>query len=570
MFIHSCILRTMSSNSCKTANVNFGGINCSGLEFVNYSNSKLANFSKQSIKIFDELNLETITLSDFTSSYISNATYLNTLFDKTNAFMISTLDPAFLKTLQTYSPHNDGNDNNDSNDDNDSNDGNDDSNTNKPFNLRNITLGSFFVNILKKDKSISGFDQLFADRKCNLTNYISDFIINKYGQTKLDNQKYMKVFINYYINDYYTNCDILDNGKPYNDIFLKGRKEASDGVSTKNYFNGNINRGNLELDNQFYYMANFILMIHDSISYFIMNDFNTIPIELYTNLDIDVANTYKADAISQFFETQTLDILFVTESIPGIFNGRLTHDAIVVDGISDRGLCNTIIYRSGFITGEVVTDNYMFLPLSDSSECKEPPLILSCLDEHLTLMCFHASGKGITHNGDLSNSYFKQFVDACPNRVIIGCDLNIDYKKMKSNVDENLEIGTFVNKSFSCFKQRSPFQSQYNKAGVFDKKHSDFIVTRGFERAENQIIKFNSDGSIYRIDTNPDDHTFNKLIIPNSEYDFDHYTIMTEFYYDRNYQPVMNVEPDFISKILSATYNTLYASAMMFYYWINR
>ena len=148
----------------------------------------------------------------------------------------------------------------------------------------------------------------------------------------------------------------------------------------------------LELDNQFYYMANFILMIHDSISYFIMNDFNTIPIELYTNLDIDVANTYKADAISQFFETQTLDILFVTESIPGIFNGRLTHDAIVVDGISDRGLCNTIIYRSGFITGEVVTDNYMFLPLSDSSECKEPPLILSCLDEHLTLMCFHASG----------------------------------------------------------------------------------------------------------------------------------------------------------------------------------
>ena len=46
-------------------------------------------------------------------------------------------------------------------------------------------------------------------------------------------------------------------------------------------------------------------------------------------------------------------------------------------------------------------------------------------------------------------------------------------------MDEAFELGDYgIYKTFSCFKQRSPFQAQYDKVGVFDNKLSDFIIPK--------------------------------------------------------------------------------------------
>ena len=107
----------------------------------------------------------------------------------------------------------------------------------------------------------------------------------------------------------------------------------------------------------------------------------------------------------------------------------------------------------------------------------------------------------------------------------MGADINIDYKSNYQDIDNCFSVGTLDKNTYSSYKQRSPLQAQYDKIGKFDTKLKDYIITHGegIERTTSHILTFQPDsGKFTDVFWNAPKQT---LIIPNSNYCFDHYIV---------------------------------------------
>ena len=131
----------------------------------------------------------------------------------------------------------------------------------------------------------------------------------------------------------------------------------------------------------------------------------------------------------------------------------------------------------------------------NSDEYKEVPLHLSSHEGHIHLISYHANGKGVTVNNPLTSTSFYSWLNALPGCVILGGDLNMDFKKTGSELTAAFELGSPTANAFSCFKQRTPLQAQYDKAGVFDSKYCDYIITRGCQRSGTKVVRTKINGS---------------------------------------------------------------------------
>ena len=56
--------------SSNVAHINFGGINTSQLEYVDYSNPNTIAFSKETLELFNSIKKETISLFDFICNFM--------------------------------------------------------------------------------------------------------------------------------------------------------------------------------------------------------------------------------------------------------------------------------------------------------------------------------------------------------------------------------------------------------------------------------------------------------------------------------------------------------------------
>ena len=186
---------------------------------------------------------------------------------------------------------------------------------------------------------------------------------------------------------------------------------------------------------------------------------------------------------------------------------------------ADRHL--RVLQQLGVLEVNSVTEDVY----SQQNEFKETPLHLMTSDGYFNLICYHANGKGVTVEHPLAETSFYDWVSGLDGHVIVGGDLNMDFKKMGNELSALLDIGNISNGAFSCYKQRSPLQAQYDKAGVFDTKFCDYIITKGFIRTEVQVLAASSDGNIQQLNA---EHNLSpdELVIPNNNYPFEHYIVI--------------------------------------------
>ena len=495
-----------SSSSSSVATVNFGGINTSNIEFVNYSNPQLKQYSLMMLELFNAFGEQTLTINEFLKKHLNDhddIEFIRVLLDNASLFAKQAFD------MEKISP---------------------------TVSFDTMTMGDFFSNYLCRDKGIGGFEQPLTNRPCNLSKKLSEFVQHQYpgGDNTINQLYFIEELHNYYSNSI-PELTSLDNASNYSDIFMKGRKEADDGKSTMNYYKESLVRTN-ELDTLFHSMAKLVLIVYDLITLEIMCGFENgkIPLEMCHESDEIVVNGSKAHMLETMFQEQLLDILFVTEAVPGVFDELFEHttNIIIWEGEVLGGLCNTIIYRVGFDSPiKCELEEYELVDYEHPDEYKELPLILSDSNRLITLVCFHANGKGITINGDIVDSSFKQLLDSLPGKVIVGCDLNIDYKKVGEELDASFDVGHLEKGGFTCYKQRGPVQPQFDKTGVVDTKHCDFIITKNITRVGDgmqRVVKCRNDGSIKEVSG---EHGFSKeqLIIPNDDFPFEHYIVIDTF-----------------------------------------
>jgi len=508
------------SLQANVATINFGGINTSKSEFVNYSNPELMGFSIRNLENFKQyFNLD-MSIRSFIDQYIPDTypwteklwyieggkkiphiskatTFKNKLISQAEQFFTQCMNDDLLAQMKTT-----------------------DTDT---FDLNNVSVGKYMTNILSKDKGIGGFEQYVSSRKCNLSSNLGTFT----NGSSLDKDLFIEELFDYYNTTFISDITKLTSStKPFSDFFMKGRNEGVDG-SNRNYYNVGICR-NDQFNTFFESVACLNMLLYDLITISLLSQHSEIPTSLIANIDSRRVNQHKMTMVADWFVNSKLDILFITECIPNIFDTKFTDDSIhVVYGSEHVGQCNAIIYKSkdGFITStlEVIElENY-----TNSKEYKEPPLVLATKELTQYFVCYHANGKGITiDNQSIENSSFYKYIEGLEGKVIVGCDLNIDYYKVKSDIDTLMDVGNYGDcKTFSCFKQRSPLQSQYDKVGVFDKKLADFIITKGYTRNNKaNVLKINSSGVETQI--LPKDNVIKtQYIIPSDDYPFDHYIV---------------------------------------------
>ena len=505
-----------SSSASSVATVNFGGINTSNTEFVNYSNAQLKKYSLHMLESFDALGGTTITINEFMSKYISNSEFITSLLENASTFanQAFNLENIFDDGIPIER---------------------------RTLNFDTMSMGQFFSKFLCRDKGIGGFEQPLSKRPCNLSKKLGYFVDMKDEGNVINQEKYITALYEFYSgrgkNEISKMLSSIDKAKSYNDVFMKGRKEAADKKSTMNYYKDSLVRTET-LDIWFHSMAKLVLIVYDLITMELMNGFESgMPSEICSSIDEVEVNNNKARILETMVTEQNLDVLFVTEAVPGVFDELFehTHNIIVWEGDVLEGLCNTIIYRVGFDSPiKYELEEYELEDYEHPEEYKELPLILSDSKRLITLVCFHANGKGITINGELADSSFKQLLDSLPGKVIVGCDLNIDYKKVGTELNASFDVGHLEKGGFTCYKQRGPVQPQFDKTGVFDMKHCDFIITKNITRVGDgmqRVVKCRNDGSIKEVSGT---HGFSKeqLVIPNDNFPFEHYIVVDTFEID--------------------------------------
>ena len=411
-----------------------------------------------------------------------------------------------------------------------------DTNTNAQFDVGNVRLGTFMEHVLKRDKGIGGFEQVCQSRATNIGN-INQFL-NKDSETSkysFKQEKFLDAVTAYYFDGSGIDYSKVSTVKSYRDLFLKGRKEGPNG-SQKNYYlefeSGQTKNGDIPTDSRstlFHCLANLIMLLYDLISMdIIMSRDGTVPENIPEKMSPEELSSIKSVFIFNLINKQHIDIMFITECVQGVFADFESHLDIsyqIEYGPSDGELCNVIIYKrettGAFYTRKVTSEHYQ-----NTYEFKEHPLYLSSQDGNFNIICYHANGKGVTVKKPLAETSFYNWINNMNGTVIVGGDLNMDFKKCGAEFEGLLDIGSISKGIFSCYKQRSPLQAQYDKAGIFDKKFCDYIITQGFNRASVKVIRSNLNGDVLQLNSSDCTLSPNELVIPNNNFPFEHYIVM--------------------------------------------
>ena len=534
---------TMTKLNC--ASINFGGINTSALEFTDFSNVEVKAFFQRLQTAFDMLkegnwdvssstNLAQMSLREFiqkefriSANDCANSSVLaftNFMLDSASRFMADTMDIDFLLDMVQ-----------------DQDAFVDDTGFSSTFDLGDVPLSTFVNHVLMKDKGIGGFDQISQGRPTSIGANLNQFLApNEDSEWTFNKPAYLEE-----IKTYYTLTDGIPVGriKSYRDIFLKGRKEGPDGKTARNYYTHNGEHPTAARNTTFHALANIVMLVYDLISMELICQNGPIPTSIPEKPSAAVVTASKAQIVVDLVlntPDNAMDVIFLTECVPNAFETHVdrfrTHGYTVHYGQSNDGVCNAIIYRifykSKLIQLEEVEVSDTVYPFTD--EFKEVPLHLSTKDGTLHLLSYHANGKGVTVNHSLKDTSFYYWLNALPGCVILGGDLNMDFKKVGSELSAAFELGSPTATGFSCFKQRTPLQAQYDKAGVFDQKYCDYIITRGCLRSGTQVVRtkeYQRDGkkitTLERLDC-AEAKTLSKdeLVVPNSRFPFEHYIVI--------------------------------------------
>lgn len=520
------------------ASINFGGINGSKLEFVDFSTPESKQFFETLQKDWESLGgcsqkfrewivqhlfVNSIPFGD--ASQIKIPERFNQMIRDASEFMERNLEPEFLKELfpgvvsgasivAGYC------------------------HTDATFDLNDVGMGTFMNLVLKKDKGIGGLEQIFQNRPTNIGN-LNQFL------DKGDDGVYRLRLIPYLdqVKDFYlTGSGLPEDGfkriKAYKDVFLKGRKEGPDG-STRNYYyevDDPMNDKNMA---QFQSLANLVMMIYDVISVSLINQQGgVVPSNIPEKPSASVVATQKTNFIAHLILKNGYDVVFLTECVPEVFSGDdndvfegsghlLEREGYHIHyGPETGGLCNAIIYQNipEFANLEEVAVEEDVYTRQD--EFKEIPLHLRNQTGDLHLIAYHANGKGVDQDRNLNETSFVSWFNSLEGQAIMGCDLNMDFKKKGDILSEHFEMGSPHKKGSSCYKQRTPIQAQYDKAGVFDTKYCDYIITKGFEREGVRVVRATHQGEI-DLRAEHFHHVQNKqeLVIPNNSFPFEHYIV---------------------------------------------
>lgn len=508
-----------------TATINYGGINNSKLEYVDYSTSSLQHYFMNTLETFENLKNPHSNSNINVYNFIVNSLgehvnteqkqYLSYMLSNASKFITNCMSQEFILSLDSSI-----------------------SNTlNSSFNLRNIPLSKLISNILIKDKGLGGFDKIGSGRMTKIGNIQKYMKLVKGSETVFDNDNYMKDIVSTYLSGKYEAISLtkLQSETDYSDIYMKGRREGING-GTKNYYknfenSNSVSNGNIpttERTTLLCCLGNLLLMVHDLISAKIATC-SAIPSELLQKPEFSEQIAQKSEIVKKLIETRNLDVLFVNECVPMVFD-NLPPNYNVEYGIEKNDVCNTIIYKINangvinepFVVKEVTTEIY-----PKNKEYAEIPLHLQSRDGLLNLVCYHAGGKGVTIDGTFGETSLVNWIYTLSETglVIMGADLNIDYKSNAVDIDKWINVGTLDKNTYSSYKQRSPLQAQYDKIGKFDTKLKDYIITsrHGIERTTSHVLTFQPEtGTFTDVLWNAPKQS---LIIPNSNYYFDHYII---------------------------------------------
>lgn len=508
--------------SFNTATINFGGINASRIEFVDFSTPELKTFFQNLQARFDDIpndntSLRTFLHRNFDQDHRGLVDYM---FTHATRFMVQNMNPEFIAEFGVPSAK---------------------------FDLGEVPISLFVDLVMKKDKGIGGFEQLCQSRPTNVGR-LDEFLTptgNKNDDYTLDREKFCEAIKQFYLVGDGLSFDKLTSVKSYANVFLKGRKEALDG-SNRNYYmhygpkdprNGDVPESSKTT--LFHSLANLVMLTYDVICMELLIDregsvasTKLVPTALVNKPSNEETATSKVDFIvrmlTQIEQSNRPDVLFITECIPDIFDEAEEDlsEFIITYGQETDGLCNAIIYNDSVIDMElepVAINTGVYI---DTSEFKEVPLHLSNMDDDFHLVSYHANGKGVTVNNTLYETGFYKWLESLQGTIVLGGDLNMDFKKVGATLQEAFYLGSPSSYGFSCYKQRTPLQAQYDKAGVFDKKYCDYIITRGFNRKKTTVYRMNSDGTDLESVEGANTISSDELVIPNNQFPFEHYIVM--------------------------------------------
>lgn len=531
--------------SLNCVSINFGGINASKLEFANFSNREVKEFFQKIQNDFNGLRgnkfLEGVTLRSFIQNYYKHPleeggidssvlSFTNYMFDQAKCFLVENMDRDFLMEMARESNPNITQ-----------------ASFKTEFDIGAVSVSSFVNHILVKDKGIGGFDQISSGRPTNIGAHLNAFLLQDdvTGKWGFNKNSFLLEIKKYYTQNDGISFNRISSTTNYSDLFLKGRKEGADGKSVRNYYTfygeNDDKNGNYPTEvrnTTFHLLGNIVMMVFDLLSMEFIIKNGPIPESIPNKPSPEEVTTNKTSIILNMIYSggeRTPDVVFLTECVPEAFaseHTNLEHYGYTVHyGPELDGVCNAIIYS--------ILDNDSLLELievpvseavySQAGEYKEHPLHLSTSDGMFNLISYHANGKGVTVNNPLTSTSFYSWLNALPGCVILGGDLNMDFKKTGAELTAAFELGSPTSNAFTCFKQRTPLQAQYDKAGVFDTKYCDYIITRGCHRDGTEVVrsKMIGDHCVFeRLDCD-EGRSIPKeeLVVPNAVFPFEHYVI---------------------------------------------
>ena len=503
--------------------LNFGGINDSPTEFYNASNTSTKEyFDAVNVEYNRLINTPWGTLRSVLNIYFDDREYVEQCLEDVNTWFLTCINNDLLMKLNCPS---------------------------EIFDIGSCSVSDIFKNILTKDKGIGGFEQINSNRASNVSKNFKNFMND---DRTLNITKFKQALEQVYIHvapervtrsqsDNAGNIGVFKTPnvdfekKHYADYFMKGRKEGEN-KSTKNYYKDNHeaeiwDSGN---ENLFSVVGKIILSLFDILSFQMAN---VLPLPTEFDNQEQIIDT-KLECLRNYISTYEPDILFLTEYTPGIFGlerdcSEATDEPLLLGytmicGPVTDGLCNAIIYKNNFgIFEEIEYDFY------NDTEYKEIPLVLHNNSRYtpVTLICFHAGGRGILEKVDnLIDTNLYDFVNSLDSQVIVGGDFNCSLADSSGDVDSSISImPTYeqlnTNIKYTTYKERTPLQAQFDKSGKRDAKVKDgFIFKHITVLHDGNVEVFSEDDNsliLHTVPDSPDD----SVLLPSSNHPFDHFLV---------------------------------------------
>lgn len=383
------------------------------------------------------------------------------------------------------------------------------------FNFSNCPISNVFKYILTKDKGIGGFEQINSKRSSNIVKHYKTMINSS---RRISLSKFVDSLMATY---FHKNCEYINplygkDNASFNDYFMKGRKEGPN-KSIKNYYNTEINNSitlkyNNDEINLFGNVGKIILALYDIITFEMVCDVE-IPICFDNKTEI---TSRKVGIIKEYIETNDCDMMFITEYLDynSFDDSDFDNEYTVYIGKELDGLTNTIIIRKSL--GEFSVIQY---PENINNEFKEPPLVIG--NGIITLICYHAGGKGILQNvNNFTETQLYNYINDFDTKVICGGDFNTNIYSNTSIFD----VKEHPNIKISSYKMRTSLQAQFDKTYKKDKSKKDDFVVKDCSVLGASVIMIDEEN--YQKVTEDIDESY---IIPNNFHPFDHYIVNYKF-----------------------------------------